>query len=186
MITVAACVRSRRCLWLCCVRLPPPAAAGAAREGKRQARIRRRPEPSRRQPRRGASERRRSQARLSTTSPSRSPTTGVDRCSSTSGLRGEEPARARRSPTQRSSKEHSEVGYLGIDVADTPDEGKAFVERYDWSWPSIQDPQRDRARSLGADYQPHFILVDATGDIVDASEGGGDEQVWNAMLAQLP
>jgi len=71
-------------------------------------------------------------------------------------------------------------------VADTPDEAKSFIERYGWSWPSIQDPQRDRARSLGADYQPHFILVDATGDIVDASEGGGDEQVWNAMLAQLP
>jgi hypothetical protein len=81
---------------------------------------------------------------------------------------------------------HSEVGYLGIDVADTPDEGKAFVERYDWSWPSIQDPQRDLARSLEADYPPHLILVDAAGDIVDTWEGEGDQDVWNAMLAQFP
>jgi hypothetical protein len=67
-----------------------------------------------------------------------------------------------------------ELAYLGINVADTPDEAKSFVERYGWAWPSIQDPQRDRARLLGTDYQPHFILVDANGSIVDTWEGGGD------------
>jgi hypothetical protein len=50
----------------------------------------------------------------------------------------------------------------------------------------MQDPQRDRARSLGADYQPHFILVDANGGIVDTWEGGGDARVWAAMTAKLP
>jgi hypothetical protein len=44
----------------------------------------------------------------------------------------------------------------------------------------------DRARSLGADYQPHFILVDANGDSVDTWEGGGDAEVWSGMLARLP
>ena len=67
-----------------------------------------------------------------------------------------------------------------------PDEGNAFVERYGWSWPSIQDPQRDRARSLGAEYQPHFILVDVDGGIVDTWEGRGDDSVWAAMIAKLP
>ena len=62
----------------------------------------------------------------------------------------------------------------------------AFVERYGWAWPSIQDPQRDRARLLGADYQPHFILVDTNAGIVDTWEGGGDASVWEAMAAQLP
>jgi hypothetical protein len=71
-------------------------------------------------------------------------------------------------------------------VADTPDEGRDFVERYDWSWPSIHDPERKLARRLGADYQPHFILVDAVGRIVDSWEGRGDDVVWAAMLEKLP
>ena len=71
-------------------------------------------------------------------------------------------------------------------MADTRAEAKAFVDRHGWSWPSIQDPDRTRARSLGADYQPHFILVDADGGVVDTWEGGGDDGVWSAMIAQLP
>ena len=62
----------------------------------------------------------------------------------------------------------------------------AFVERYDWRWASIQDPDRSRAKEFGATYQPHFILVDAQGRIVDTWEGGGDAETWRAMLAGLP
>jgi hypothetical protein len=50
----------------------------------------------------------------------------------------------------------------------------------------VQDPERTRARRLDADYQPHFVLLDADGRIVDTWEGGGDEDVWEAMLAKLP
>ena len=50
----------------------------------------------------------------------------------------------------------------------------------------MQDPQRARAKELGASYQPYFILVDAEGGIVDTWEGGGDDAVWDAMLAKLP
>ena len=38
----------------------------------------------------------------------------------------------------------------------------------------MQDPDRARARKLGANYQPHFILLDAEGHVVDTWEGGGD------------
>lgn len=78
------------------------------------------------------------------------------------------------------------MAYLGLDVADTREDGLAFVERYGWAWHSIRDPERERARSLGATYQPHFVLVDAAGRIVASHEGGGDEAVWDALLAQLP
>jgi hypothetical protein len=71
-------------------------------------------------------------------------------------------------------------------VADTPAEASAFVERYGWTWPSIRDPERSRARALGATYQPHVVLVDAEGGIVDSWEGGGDEDVWGRMIARLP
>jgi hypothetical protein len=81
---------------------------------------------------------------------------------------------------------HPEIGYVGLNVADTSDDASSFVDRYDWSWESIQDPERERARTLGATYQPHFILLDATGGIVATWEGGGDAGVWEAMLAKLP
>jgi hypothetical protein len=50
----------------------------------------------------------------------------------------------------------------------------------------MRDPERERARQLGATYQPHFILLDANGGIVDSREGGGDAEIWSAMLAKLP
>lgn len=78
------------------------------------------------------------------------------------------------------------MAYLGINVADTPDEAKAFVKTHGWPWDSLQDPQRALARRLGATYQPHFILIDAEGRVVDSWEGGGDAGVWGAMLAKLP
>ena len=50
----------------------------------------------------------------------------------------------------------------------------------------MQDPERERARSLRATYQPHFVLLDAAGRIVDTWEGRGNAEVWGAMLAKLP
>ncbi len=51
--------------------------------------------------------------------------------------------------------------------------------------PSIRDPARERARRLGPDYQPHFVLIDAEGRIVDAWEGGADAEVWESMAGKL-
>ena len=81
---------------------------------------------------------------------------------------------------------HPEIAYIGLNVADTSDDAESFVDEYDWSWDSLQDPERERARRLGATYQPHFVLVDADGAIVDSHEGGGDAGVWEAMVAKLP
>lgn len=83
-------------------------------------------------------------------------------------------------------EENPEIAYMGLNVADTPDDAESFVDEYEWSWDSMQDPERKRARLLGATYQPYFVLVDADGAIVDSHEGGGDAGVWEAMLAKLP
>jgi hypothetical protein len=55
------------------------------------------------------------------------------------------------------------------------------VERYGWTWPSIRDPERARARTLGADYQPHVIVVDAEGRIAGSLEGRGEAATWEAL-----
>jgi hypothetical protein len=81
--------------------------------------------------------------------------------------------------------EHPELTFVGLNVVDTPEEAAAFVDRYGWMWPSIRDPARERARRLGADYQPHVFVLDARGRVVGEHEGGGDAQVWEALAGRV-
>jgi hypothetical protein len=67
---------------------------------------------------------------------------------------------------------------------DTAD-GRAFVRKYGWDWPSIHDPRRVRARALGAEYQPHVVAIDAQGRIVGRHIGLGNEALWEALAAKL-
>lgn len=82
-------------------------------------------------------------------------------------------------------KAHPEYAYLGLNVADTPDEARRFLDEHGWGWPQIHDPNRTLARSLGATYQPHVILFDADGDVSGSFEGGGTPADWEALAAAL-
>jgi hypothetical protein len=82
-------------------------------------------------------------------------------------------------------KEHPELAYLGLNVADTPDEAKRFLAEMGWTWPQIHDPDRTLARSLGADYQPEVVLFDAAGELVASFEGGGTAADWEALVRRL-
>jgi hypothetical protein len=77
------------------------------------------------------------------------------------------------------------VAYLGLNVADTPEEARAFVEEKGWDWPQIRDPERRLAKRIGADYQPFFAAVDENGEIVATHDGGADDAVWEGLLARL-
>jgi len=77
------------------------------------------------------------------------------------------------------------VGYLGINVADTEDEARGFLDQYGWEWPQLHDPERELARSLGASYQPHFLLYDSEGRFVAELPGGGTAADWEALLDRL-
>jgi hypothetical protein len=83
-------------------------------------------------------------------------------------------------------KKHPKLAFLGINVASTTEEARSFVDKYDWDWPSIHDPRRVRARSLGAEYQPHVVLVDAEGGIVGRHVGGGTDADWERLAEKLP
>jgi AhpC/TSA family len=75
--------------------------------------------------------------------------------------------------------------FLGLTVANTPDEARRFVADKGWDWPQIHDPERALARSLGADYQPEVFLFDARGQLVGHFEGGGTAADWEALLQRL-
>jgi len=83
-------------------------------------------------------------------------------------------------------KDHPELQYVGLDVADTRDRAREFMQRYGWTWPSIVDPQRRRAKKLGADYQPFVAVIDADGRIVATYAGGGEKSIWEGLIARLP
>jgi peroxiredoxin len=85
----------------------------------------------------------------------------------------------------RFAKEHPEVAFLGLNAADTPERAREFVQKYGWTWPSISDPERRVAKSIGADYQPFVALFDENGVRVAVHDGGGEEADWRALLARL-
>jgi peroxiredoxin len=83
------------------------------------------------------------------------------------------------------ARENPQYSYLGLNVADRPEHARLFVRDFGWRFPSISDPDRERARRLGADYQPVVILVDAEGGIVGRHEGRGDEAIWSELASRL-
>jgi hypothetical protein len=83
-------------------------------------------------------------------------------------------------------KNHPELEFVGLDAADTPARGRAFVKEFGWTWPSIQDPERRLSKRLGSDYQPYVAVIDADGNLVATFDGGGDEATWEALVERLP
>jgi hypothetical protein len=76
------------------------------------------------------------------------------------------------------------VAFLGVNVADTPEEAKRFLAEKGWTWPQIHDPERTLARSLGADYQPEVLVFDERGELLGGFEGGGTDADWERLLAR--
>lgn len=64
---------------------------------------------------------------------------------------------------KRFTETHPQVGFLGIDVTDTPAGARDFVARYGWTHPSIADPQGRLAARLGLRGLPTTVFVRADG-----------------------
>jgi hypothetical protein len=77
------------------------------------------------------------------------------------------------------------VAFVGLNVADTPEDARRFVGRYGWTWPQLLDTRRERARSLGGEYQPFVALIDKDGRLVATHDGGGTREDWEALLEKL-
>jgi hypothetical protein len=82
-------------------------------------------------------------------------------------------------------EEHPEFSYVGLNVADERGSARGFVEEFGWTWPSIEDPERERARRLGADYQPHVIVLGPDGEVLDRFAGEGRQSDWEALAGRV-
>jgi hypothetical protein len=73
-------------------------------------------------------------------------------------------------------------------VSDQDERARQFVDYYTWSWDSIIDHSRTKAKRLGADYQPAMFAIDEDGTLVGSYIGYGDPSntgAWEALAAKL-
>jgi cytochrome c biogenesis protein CcmG/thiol:disulfide interchange protein DsbE len=67
-----------------------------------------------------------------------------------------------------------DVAALGVDIAENASDGRAFLEQYGATWPSIEDPSGARSISLayGVGDPPESFLIAPNGKVVAAIVGG--------------
>lgn len=85
---------------------------------------------------------------------------------------------------RRFAEDNPNVGVLGIAVNDTLDGSRRFVDRHDWTHPSIFDAQGELAAQLNLRGLPTTVFVTAEGTI--AGEALGEvtyEQLADAVSA---
>jgi thiol-disulfide isomerase/thioredoxin len=63
------------------------------------------------------------------------------------------------------------VRFLGIDVLDTRADARAFIEEFDWPYPSIFDRTGSIRDRLGIVGQPATVFYDASGNVTDTYPG---------------
>lgn len=77
------------------------------------------------------------------------------------------------------------VRFVGIDTQDTRSAARAFVRRYDLSFPHLFDPKASLAAKLGVFGIPTVFLVDRRGRIAATVVGKRSERVFDAYLRLL-
>ena len=77
-----------------------------------------------------------------------------------------------------------EVAFLGLAVADRPEDALDLVERTGFTYPTAQDPDSEVITALGGSVLPTTVLLDADGEVVgDPHSGELDADELRALLA---
>lgn len=90
---------------------------------------------------------------------------------------------------KRFSETRDDINYIGIDVSDTPDNGRGFIEEHGWTFPSIDDAATggELARTFGLTGTPTFVFIHADGTIAGrvAGDPGYDnlDQIADRLVA---
>ncbi len=76
-----------------------------------------------------------------------------------------------------------QLAFLGLAVADRPDDALALVEQTGVTYPTAQDPDSAVITALGGTVLPTTVLLDADGEIVATSNGELDADELRALIA---
>jgi thiol-disulfide isomerase/thioredoxin len=63
------------------------------------------------------------------------------------------------------------VQFLGVDIDDQTTPARAFIQKYDWTYPSVADPNGEIKRGYGLLGQPDTMVYDAAGKRVWTGAG---------------
>jgi cytochrome c biogenesis protein CcmG/thiol:disulfide interchange protein DsbE len=77
------------------------------------------------------------------------------------------------------------VVFLGVDVEDTPVDGRLFLHQYGMTYPSVIDSNGSTLVSYGVTYTPETIFIDRTGKVVSAVRMEITSQQLQAGLTKL-
>ena len=90
---------------------------------------------------------------------------------------------------KRFAEARGDVNYVGIDVSDTPDNGRVFIDEHDWTFPSIDDSSGELAQTFGLTGTPTFVFIHADGTIAGrvAGDPGYDNlnQIADRLIASI-
>ena len=82
------------------------------------------------------------------------------------------PCQAEAPLLHRSAERYGDrVQFIGIDILDTIDGGRGFIDDYDLTYPSLFDPSGAIRDSLGMIGQPVTVFYDSDGTVVSAWPG---------------
>jgi cytochrome c biogenesis protein CcmG, thiol:disulfide interchange protein DsbE len=77
-----------------------------------------------------------------------------------------------------------EVAFVGIDVQEGIEDGRALIERTGITWQVARDPQGELVRAVGGVGMPTTVLLDADGAIVERRTGSLDGDELARLLDQ--
>jgi cytochrome c biogenesis protein CcmG, thiol:disulfide interchange protein DsbE len=84
---------------------------------------------------------------------------------------------------------HQEVGdrvtFIGMANRDAPEDALATVEATGVTYPTFDDPDASALTWFGGLVMPTTVFIDASGEVVDRSNGALDEAELRAKLADL-
>lgn len=77
------------------------------------------------------------------------------------------------------------VAFLGVDVSEAREPGRAMVRRTGVTYPQARDPQGELIRAYGGVLLPHTVVIDARGVVVEARNKALDEAELRDMLSKV-
>lgn len=79
-----------------------------------------------------------------------------------------------------------EVSFLGVNIKDTPDDARAFEQRFDVGYPSVRDETRTIEDAYGLTGQPETFLISSDGVIVEHIPGAVTDAAYlQGLLDEL-
>ena len=77
------------------------------------------------------------------------------------------------------------VRFVGVDILDARDSARAFMREFEWTYPSVYDPNAAIRDGLGILGQPATLFYDADGTLVKRWSGPLTEEALTANLERI-